>query len=203
MGLESVSGIWDLNRNWPLGSDDRSTGDNHIRNIKGGILDTFPQISSTVTASADEINALDGADENIQDALDKYSASIVSINSELADMSLSLSAANTQIAMNAASISALNVLAANVQETYHCVIDGSATALIIPGGWSVTRSSSGVYLITHNLGFSAGYSSAHYMISGALGWGSIASAGFNSVKVQLRDQDEVRDSRFWFQIKVL
>lgn len=203
MGLESVAGIWDLNRNWPLGSDDRSTSDNHIRNIKNGILNTFPNISSTITASADEINALDGADENIQDKLNSFSASLLGINAELSDMSLSLSAANTQITNNTASISALNSLAEYVEETYMVVVDASATALIIPGGWSVTVSSSGVYLITHNLGFSAGYSSAHYLLSGAIAWGSVASAGLNSVKVQFRDQDELRDSRFWMQLKVL
>jgi hypothetical protein len=43
MPLELVTaGIQDLNQNWPLGTDPKSEGDNHIRNIKKGLSLSFP-----------------------------------------------------------------------------------------------------------------------------------------------------------------
>jgi hypothetical protein len=45
MPLESVSFIEDFNDNWPTGTDPKNEGDNHIRNVKKGILDSFPNTS--------------------------------------------------------------------------------------------------------------------------------------------------------------
>lgn len=203
MGIESVAGIWDLVRTWPLGQDDRSTVDNHIRNIKGSLLDTFPNISATVTASADEINNIDGLDRNLKEAIDTFSADIAAINDTLDEVSLSLSAINSQLSINSRSISYLNTVANNVQETYHCIIEHSATALFIPGGWLSSRSTSGIYRITHNLGFSADYSSAIYLISARNGWASIVSAGSNSVKISIYDNIGLRYLPYNMEIKVL
>jgi len=58
MGLESVTYISDFNVLWPLGGDSKSEGDNHIRNLKLGIKQTFPNISATISATHAEINAL-------------------------------------------------------------------------------------------------------------------------------------------------
>lgn len=41
MGLESVTTIYDLNTANPTGSDSRTQGDDHIRNLKTGITNTF------------------------------------------------------------------------------------------------------------------------------------------------------------------
>lgn len=64
MGLESTSGpaifISGLNENWPLGGDDRSTSDDHHRVIKTALKNSFPEISSTCSANAVEINLLSG-----------------------------------------------------------------------------------------------------------------------------------------------
>ena len=57
MPVETAAGIWDLVRTNPLGTDDVSQGDNHDRLIKGALLDTFPNITEPVTATAAEINA--------------------------------------------------------------------------------------------------------------------------------------------------
>ena len=56
MTVESVTLINDLDVNNPSGGDSISEGDNHIRNIKKSIKNTFPNISEPVTATADEIN---------------------------------------------------------------------------------------------------------------------------------------------------
>ena len=58
MTVESVTLIGDLDANNPAGGDSISEGDNHIRNIKRSIKNTFPNISDPVTATAAEINKL-------------------------------------------------------------------------------------------------------------------------------------------------
>ena len=58
MGLESVTYISDLDGSNPPGGDPKSQGDDHIRNIKTGILNSFPNITGAVTATQAQINAL-------------------------------------------------------------------------------------------------------------------------------------------------
>lgn len=57
MGLESVTYISDFVATNPVGATDpKSQGDDHIRNIKLGILNTFPSITGAVTATHTAIN---------------------------------------------------------------------------------------------------------------------------------------------------
>ena len=61
IGLETVTYISDLNAANPDGATDlKSEGDNHIRNIKKGILNTFPNIAGEVTPDHVALNALTG-----------------------------------------------------------------------------------------------------------------------------------------------
>jgi hypothetical protein len=57
MGLESVTGIWDLNASNPAPGDNKAEGDDHLRNLKKAIKATFPNINKQVTKSADNLNA--------------------------------------------------------------------------------------------------------------------------------------------------
>jgi len=68
MGLETVTYISDLNPLWPLGTlpDRKSEGDNHLRNIKSSLLNTFSAITGAVTATHVEINYLSGVTSNVQ-----------------------------------------------------------------------------------------------------------------------------------------
>lgn len=68
MGLETVTYISDLNPLWPLGAlpDRKSEGDNHLRNIKSSLLNTFAAITGAVTATHVEINYLSGVTSNVQ-----------------------------------------------------------------------------------------------------------------------------------------
>jgi hypothetical protein len=70
--VEDVNYINDLDPTRPRGSDKISLGDDHIRNIKKSLTQTFPNIDGEVTATDEELNALDGVDTSqpIQDALD-------------------------------------------------------------------------------------------------------------------------------------
>lgn len=70
MGLETVTYISDLNPLWPLGRDPKSNGDNHLQNIKKGLLNTFAAITGAVTATHVEINYLSGVTSNVQVQLD-------------------------------------------------------------------------------------------------------------------------------------
>ena len=59
MSLESVTHIDDLNATNPLGTDPRSEGDDHIRNIKTVLLTDFAGITGAVTATHSELNYVD------------------------------------------------------------------------------------------------------------------------------------------------
>lgn len=66
MGLESVTYIKDLNELWPLGTDPKSAGDDHIRRIKLALKNTFPNADSAISATPTELNALIGVTSNVQ-----------------------------------------------------------------------------------------------------------------------------------------
>ena len=55
MGLETATYIDGLNAAWPLGTDDKGQGDNHLRLVKSAIKSTFPNITGAVTASHTEL----------------------------------------------------------------------------------------------------------------------------------------------------
>ena len=57
-----VNNISDLNPIYPQSDDPVSQGDNHVRNIKKALKDTFPNIDGTVTATEDDLNQLVGND---------------------------------------------------------------------------------------------------------------------------------------------
>ena len=69
MTVEIVKYINDLDRTNPKGSDPISEGDDHVRNMKGAIVDTFPNIDGPVTVTQDELNQLAGLEEIVDGAL--------------------------------------------------------------------------------------------------------------------------------------
>lgn len=70
MGIESATYISDLNEAWPLGSDLKSTLDNHHRLTKAAIKTTFPNVTGAVTPTHTELNYVDGVTSAIQTQLD-------------------------------------------------------------------------------------------------------------------------------------
>ena len=58
MPIESATYLSQLNTANPLGSDNRSTVDDHLRLIKATLRNTFTDINGEVSASATELNAL-------------------------------------------------------------------------------------------------------------------------------------------------
>lgn len=58
MAVENPIYINQFNLSWPDGLDSKSQGDDHIRNIKGAIKRTFPNITGEVTATQAQLNKL-------------------------------------------------------------------------------------------------------------------------------------------------
>jgi hypothetical protein len=60
MPLETITGpdayVDDLNPDWPLGPDDASGGDNHIRGIKNVLLNTLPNVSGPITRTHTQLS---------------------------------------------------------------------------------------------------------------------------------------------------
>lgn len=58
MPLEQAQYIDSLTPEWPLGSDPRSAGDDHIRMIKQVLQNSFPGVTGAVTATQQQLNDL-------------------------------------------------------------------------------------------------------------------------------------------------
>ena len=69
MTVESVNYINDLDQSNPKGSDKIAEGDNHIRNIKGAITKTFPNVDGEVSVNQDELNQLAGLGDLVAPSL--------------------------------------------------------------------------------------------------------------------------------------
>lgn len=105
MTVESVVYISDLDATYPAGGDAKSEGDNHIRNLKTGIKNTFPNISGVMSASQAELNYIDGLDRTAVDAFNAISASLSNLDARTTTLSASVSAINTQVSGLSVSIS--------------------------------------------------------------------------------------------------
>jgi len=78
MGLETGTYISDLVSTNPLGSDAKSTADDHLRLIKSCIKATYPNVSGAVTPTHTELNYVDGVTSAIQTQIDSKQATLVS-----------------------------------------------------------------------------------------------------------------------------
>lgn len=58
MAVENPSYINELNQNWPDGLDPKSQGDDHLRNIKKALKQTFPNVTGPVTMTQSQLNQL-------------------------------------------------------------------------------------------------------------------------------------------------
>ena len=60
MTVESVTYIDDLNASYPAGTDAKSEGDDHIRNIKSAIKATFPNVNGAISSTDEDLSACAG-----------------------------------------------------------------------------------------------------------------------------------------------
>jgi len=66
-----------LVRDWPLGADVKSEGDDHLRGVKNVIKNTFPNLTGAVTPTEDELNPLPALVAANTDALAGFKAGLV------------------------------------------------------------------------------------------------------------------------------
>lgn len=91
MALESVTYITDLVKTNPTGSDAKSQGDDHIRNIKKGLENTFANFTGVaMNADESELNILEGAtlstsELNILDGLKNEDGSTEAVTADVND----------------------------------------------------------------------------------------------------------------------
>lgn len=101
--LESIGpndGIWALNPDAPAGTQLLSEADNHIRNVKEAVQNTFPNITEPVTATADKINqAANRVTENVIFANLKRDGRIATSRSGSLNITILNTAANSIIEM--------------------------------------------------------------------------------------------------------
>ena len=67
MTVEAAGFIDDIDPTQPPGTDNFSEGDDHLRNFKKSVQDSFPNISGAMTADEAELNSLDGYTGNTAD----------------------------------------------------------------------------------------------------------------------------------------
>ena len=67
MTVEAAGFIDDIDPTQPPGTDNFSEGDNHLRNFKKSVQDSFPNVSGEMSATHTELNNLDGYTGNTAD----------------------------------------------------------------------------------------------------------------------------------------
>lgn len=72
MALETATYLGSLITTWPLGSDQRSTADDHFRLLKGVLARTFPNVNAEVSVSAGELNYLRSVSWAIQSQINAF-----------------------------------------------------------------------------------------------------------------------------------
>lgn len=72
MALETATYLASLIVNWPLGSDQRSTADDHFRLLKAVLLRSFTRIDGEVSVSSAELNMVQSASWNIQAQINAF-----------------------------------------------------------------------------------------------------------------------------------
>ena len=104
MTVESVTYINDLEPDRPRGSDRISQGDDHIRNIKKSIKQTFPNVDGEVRATDEEINYLVGLTGPIKDEIESGADDLAQLEADVAKNTADIATNAAGIATNAAGI---------------------------------------------------------------------------------------------------
>lgn len=104
MTVESVNFISDLDPVRPQGGDSIAQGDDHIRNIKKALKQTFPNIDGEVRASDEEINHLIGVPKPITEIIDDANQDVTDLDVRVTKNEQDIAQNKTDIAQNEADI---------------------------------------------------------------------------------------------------
>ncbi len=173
MALESASYISQLVATYPLGSDSKSQGDDHLRLIKNVLKTQFGSLGETaVTTTAEEINILDGATVTTEELniLDGVTATTAEINY----LSGVTSAVQTQLASKQDADADIPTVAASQAEmeagtesalrSMSPLRVAQAVAANLPDAPTISKSQNGYFIepvtgLTIQWGYSSGLSS--------------------------------------------
>ena len=156
MGLESVTHISDLVASYPLATDTRSEGDDHIRNIKDALLRDFPNINAIVSVTPAELNYLDGVTSGIQGQIDTLESATISTldddNFTLQDNSDTTKKAQFQCSgISGSTTRTFTFPDANMTlvgvDTTQTLTNKTLTSPVIDGTWSSYTTSTGKALV--------------------------------------------------------
>ena len=87
MTVETVNYISDLDKTLPPGSDPKSEGATHLRNIKKALTQSFANVSGAVTTSDTELNYVAGVTSGIQAQLNALAPAMTFVSSQVASAS--------------------------------------------------------------------------------------------------------------------
>jgi hypothetical protein len=79
MSVESVTNIGDLNPAYPTGSEAKSEGDNHLRNIKAGLRQSFAGFTGAILVTGTDGGAVNAYTLTPATALTAYSAKMLAV----------------------------------------------------------------------------------------------------------------------------
>ena len=116
MTVESVNYISDLEPARPQGGDSIAQGDDHIRNIKKALKQTFPNVDGEVRASDEEMNHLVGVTEPIIDIISGGESDMAALEARVAKNETDIAANTTGVADNTQGISDLQEALAALQD---------------------------------------------------------------------------------------
>lgn len=104
MTVEAVTYINDLEPANPKGGDSIAQGDNHIRNTKLALRNTFPNIDGEVSATDEEMNYLVGLTGPIKDEIESGSNDLAQLAADVAKNTADIATNASGIATNASGI---------------------------------------------------------------------------------------------------
>jgi hypothetical protein len=168
MSVESATYLHQLDATNPKGTDQRSTADDHARLIKKTLKNTFPNLSSEVSASAGEMNAVKGL--------------TTSVAATIADLSATLGAhIDTRVgSLSAAMEARVNAVSSAYGAMPSCLVADEAVTFI-------TATTTVVFSYTaHDFG------GIHDTADGAL----VVPAGAKKVRLVANFQHDARNSGF-------
>lgn len=126
MGLEAVSYIPDLVATNPLVSDSVSQGDDHIRNIKTALLNTFTNFAgAAMTLTEAQLN--DASRKSATETLSGDKTFSGAVEKRIGGFDYVMS------------------------PCYGGFVDSAAASEQVPTGWSVAKTGTGQYTVTHTI----------------------------------------------------
>jgi len=150
MTVETVTYVSDFNVNYPAAGDLRSEGASHLRNMKSGAKNTFPNVTGAVTPTHTVLNYMVGVTSAVQTQLD----SKLGITAASGSAGGTLSAARMQVYVFTGSSPATQNLPASptVGDMVIFSNGGSATLTIGRNGKAIDGVTSDRTLDANNIG---------------------------------------------------